>query len=121
MFQTENKTPEDFPLIDISFAPVEIGGPYKTIACWSDLLGFGNQLSELNWDLSNDHKQLLIRRLVNFSLNVNERASHNEQSLFVNDGIIRTFDHNFYSINNNRNEILIWLESCIVSHYNSYR
>jgi hypothetical protein len=115
MFESFDLNKENFPLIE-PFEPVIINGPFKTIACWSDLLGFGAQLAGFDWNLNKDETNLLVKRLVNFSLSVTERSSHNEQGLFVNDGIIRTFDHEFYNKNINPHEILIWLDSCIVSH-----
>jgi len=90
--------------------------PLKTMACWSDLLGFGSRLNDLGWDLNNDTGQVLASRLVKFASLIMEHAAPVEQGIFINDGLIRTLDPHYFSGDNIKAKICTWLDNCIMTH-----
>jgi hypothetical protein len=95
---------------------VEKSGPYPTIACWTDLLGFGAQLDSMNWDLEQDRTDILQARLSRFSQIFINTNSINENVIMINDGMLRTFDTEIYKNNKNKNEFIRWIHNCLVTH-----
>jgi len=93
-------------------------GPYRTASCWSDLLGFGASLDELGWDLDDPRAEAIVRRLL--ALRGHVSALHygfDEETLFVNDGVIRTLvAESFSRVGPERHSLLSWLLTCLDTH-----
>lgn len=117
-----SKTPEEFAKSRLHFwnqLGNEIKIPKRTAACWSDLLGFSNQLESINWVLNKTNTEIPLSRLVQLSSEINSRAIIGEETVFINDGVIRTCHPEIYSADlNERHNFLWWIESCIVTHCN---
>ena len=58
--------------IDRFVVPFQLGGLARTIACWSDLLGFGKHLSKLGWSLASPEADDLVQRLERFATNARQ-------------------------------------------------
>jgi hypothetical protein len=89
---------------------------YKTMACWSDLLGFGAQLNESHWRLNEEAAELAGMRLSRFASMIYEMAASYEQGSFINDALIRTLDNGYYLTPANKWVVRTWLDSCIMAH-----
>lgn len=109
-------TSDDFPYC--CFRPNQQDKvPEKTVACWSDLLGFGSNLDAIDWNLENDESKILLRRLLNFQHQVKSRFMPNEEGLFINDAIIRTFNTSIYNEKmGSRHDLVNWLSHCLITH-----
>jgi len=110
--------PNEFILrVDRWIEPFHVSGTNRSIACWSDLLGFGEQLYSTGWNLDVPSAEGLVKRLENLSGIVHQWHSQNEEVLFINDGIIRTFSPaNYKSGDNDTSNVLFWLMKCLVTH-----
>lgn len=103
--------------IDRWIKPFYASGTESSIACWSDLLGFGEQLNSVGWNLATPSAESLVKRLASLSGILYQWHSQNEEVLFINDGIIRTFSpSNYKSGKNNTFNVIHWLMQCLVTH-----
>ncbi|MGZ8954842.1 MAG: hypothetical protein ACXW0Q_09215 [Methylovulum sp.] len=110
-------TSDDFPYCSFSPNQHMEKVPEKTVACWSDLLGFGSSLDAIDWNLENDESKILLRRLLHFQHQVKSRFMHNEEGLFINDAIIRTFNKSIYNEKiGGRHDLVYWLSQCLITH-----
>ncbi|MGN6637341.1 MAG: hypothetical protein ACTHJ8_00405 [Mucilaginibacter sp.] len=55
---------------------------YKTMACWSDLLGFGDQFDQAGWSLDETTANLVGERPSRFASRIYEMAGGKQGSLF---------------------------------------
>jgi hypothetical protein len=97
---------------------VDAQGPFKTIACWTDLLGFGSMLDNIDWHLENDGLNALQARLANFSQIFLASNNAHENIVMINDGMLRTFDQSIYKNLHRKHEFIRWLHDCLLTHCN---
>ncbi|MGZ5621865.1 MAG: hypothetical protein ACXWFG_13460 [Methylobacter sp.] len=110
-------TSDDFPYCSFSPNQHMEKVPEKTVACWSDLLGFRSSLDAIDWNLENDESKILLRRLLHFQHQVKSRFMPNEEGLFINDAIIRTFNKSIYNEKmGSRHDLVSWLSHCLITH-----
>ncbi|RJE91208.1 hypothetical protein D3P07_03860 [Paenibacillus sp. 1011MAR3C5] len=85
------------------------------ICSWSDLLGFGSNFTDNNWNLNHKQWKDIIQRLVLIqSILARNLWPSQEFALVLNDGIARSFllDHGVGHIQ----YLSLWLRSCIYFH-----
>ena len=100
----------------------------KNLTVWSDLLGFGKEFYNNQWELNPEAWQKIDLRLKNFYrqhyLNF---SSLNEYIFILNDAVVRTIPlvynesssvMNCYPLNNHIYEISMWIRTVIISHIN---
>lgn len=91
--------------------------PTTTLACWTDILGFGATLAECGWQLSHPKAKLLFDRLKAFARILPQWSVPIEESLIVNDGVIRTLQPHLYGQDSECHiNIAYWLHCCILTH-----
>lgn len=98
---------------------IRIQGPRKTVASWSDLLGFAEALSAVGWQLSTQTAKAALERLGQFSWIMGSYHSDLEEAILVNDGIVRTFTPSLYGdfvTENNNHNLLAWLTDILSTH-----
>src|SRR5205823_14419257 len=84
------------------------------ICCWTDLLGFGQTLTDVQWHPSQTVWKALHERITDAHLccfhNLDLAA---ETVLALNDGIVRCYD----SVYINKLALLsMWLRACVITH-----
>ena len=93
----------------------------KNLTVWSDLLGFGKEFYNNQWELNPEAWQKIDLRLKNFYrhhyLNF---ASINEYIFILNDGIVRTIPLIWRDATmiNQLFEVSMWIRNIIISHVN---
>ncbi len=96
----------------------------KNLTVWSDLLGFGKEFYNNQWELNPEAWQKIDLRLKNFYrqhyLNF---SSLNEYIFILNDGIVRTIPLVWKdtTIVNQLLEVSMWIRNIVISHVNVNR
>ena len=103
--------------VDRWVTPFRLAAPMMTIACWTDLLGFGEQLRSARWKLSSPFAEVLVGRLERLSALLRQFSLPHEQVVFINDGLVRTLSPFTYLPGDNQSaNVRQWLQNCLMSH-----
>ncbi len=88
----------------------------KVLCLWSDLLGFGKDLFESQWELDNDQKRAIFERLRTAHKIVYENTSpFLDISLVLNDGVGKVCNVDSES-RTHPDEVGIFIRGCVITH-----
>lgn len=87
----------------------------KNFCMWSDLLGYGAPFKECKWNLNSKEAKENLLRITLLELFFHERSHHEEISLVLNDGIIRSLDFKGEKSYYER-KYLSWLSRAILNY-----
>ena len=86
----------------------------RSVCCWTDLLGFGTELSKSDWEPSQASWDRITDRLVNAHLQCYSNLEPAfEFVLTLNDGIVRCCDSERFR---HMDLMSMWLRSCVLTH-----